>query len=60
MNETSKVLVTRVPSPPPPPAKVVIEAPLDAKRKQPKWPTLHLSEDDALELYAVLGEALGA
>lgn len=60
VNTSGKVEVQYVPappSPPPPGGKYIVRAPLD-KRENPEWPTLHLTESQALDLHAALTEAL--
>jgi hypothetical protein len=47
-----------VPPPPPAPGKIVVRSPLDSKG-HPVHPDLHLTPEQAGELYDVLGSALG-
>jgi hypothetical protein len=49
--------VEYVPPPQPDPGHVVITPPKDS-RGLPRFPTLHLTEDEAYELHAALGEVL--
>jgi hypothetical protein len=57
MTDQSKITVEYVPPPAPAPGKIVVKAPKD-KRDNPLWPTLHLTPNQALELYIALGNAV--
>lgn len=55
--QPDKITVEYVPSPPPPPGKILVKAPVN-ERGYPIFPNLHLTPDQALELYVELGNAL--
>jgi hypothetical protein len=52
-----KICVEYCPPPPVPPGKFVVKAPHD-KRGHPCFPTLHLTPQEAFELWVALGNAI--
>ena len=57
MTDLDKITASYVPPPPPAAGKIVVKAPKD-NRGYPVFPNLHLTPDQALELYTALEDVL--